>query len=205
MAGQTAREVIALTGGMASGKSAVARILEKHGADLIDADLLAREALTPGSAGYLQVVKTFPTVLTDKNEVDRKKLGAIVFGSVAERKKLEDIVHPIVNQLYKQRLNELQKKKTTAPIVYVVPLFFESRFKYPEVNKIVVVSASREICIARIMKRDALSRIESEKRFDSQTPLTDKEKMADLVIYNDKDLDQLAHNPAIQQLLSWQQ
>lgn len=171
---------------MGTGKSAAADAFKRCGAEVIDADILAREVVEPGSAGLAEILTCFgPSVVGPDGRLDRKALGRIVFSDVKLRRKLEDILHPLIRAKYLERLQQLLTAKQPPPlIVYVVPLLFESRFEYPELDAIVVISASRETSIARIMARDGLSRSEAERRYDSQLSIDDKAAKADYVISN---------------------
>lgn len=171
---------------MGTGKSAAADAFKRCGAEVIDADILAREVVEPGSEGLAEILKTFgPAAIAPDGRLNRKALGRIVFSDVKLRRKLEDILHPLIRAKYLERLQQLLTAKQPPPlIVYVVPLLFESRFEYPELDAIVVISASRETSIARIMARDGLSRSEAERRYDSQLSIDDKAAKADYVISN---------------------
>lgn len=185
--------VVALTGSIASGKSAVAEVFKELGAHILDADILAREIVVAGSPGLEEIRKRFGDgVLTTDGQLNRRKLGEIIFADPAARADLERITHPKIRELFLRRLDELKNKVTDSqPVVYVVPLFFESGYAYPEIDKIVVVSAERETCIRRIMQRDDCTRELAEKKYDAQLPIEKKEASADFVIKNNSDLKSL--------------
>lgn len=185
--------IAALTGSIGSGKSQAAEFFEALGASVVDADILARKVVEPGSPALEEIAATFgPTVISPGGTLDRKALGQIVFSDSELRLRLEDILHPRIRERY---LQELEKLSLTSPpptlVVYVVPLLFESRYEYPEVNAIVVVSAPRETCVTRIMSRDQCSRELAEKKYDSQIPIEEKVRRADYVIPNDSTIDAL--------------
>lgn len=185
--------VVGLTGSIGTGKSQAADIFKECGAVILDADLLAREAVRPGAKALEEIKAAFGAkYITPAGELDRRALGELVFSNEAARMKLEDILHPRIRELYLQRLN--QAKSATPPpalILYVVPLLFESRFAYPELDAIVVVSASKEQSIERIVSRDNCSREHAEKRYASQLPIATKERKADYVVRNDGSLADL--------------
>jgi dephospho-CoA kinase len=187
-------QVVGLTGSVGSGKSQVAEILRELGADIIDADLLAREVTRPGSDVLNKIAAGFgQQFLTSSGELRRKELAKVVFNDQARRIELENIVHPSVRQLFRQRLQDLQaaQDQSSSLIVYVVPLLFETRFPYNEIDKIIVISAPREMCINRIINRDGYSRDLAEKIYSSQLPIREKEQSADIIIENSKDLETL--------------
>ena len=181
--------VIALTGSIGSGKSEVGALFAARGVTVLDADVLAREVSLPGSPGLSEVEAEFGGAVIDKSTgaLNRKVLGALVFSDAAKRKKLEQILHPRIRALFLEKLAELKKKPQPPPwiIAYLVPLLFESGFKYTEMDLIAVVSASREICIERVMARDGGTRAEAEARLAAQLPMEEKERRADIVIRND--------------------
>lgn len=179
--------LVALTGAVGSGKSTVARLFAEFGATIIDADELARTAVCSGSAGLQEVVATFgEEILLPNGELDRRKLGAAVFGDSELRRKLEAILHPRIRLLFDERLALVDALPETAPlVVYVIPLLFETGWKHERLGAVVTVSASREACLERIQARDGLSAIEAGQRFDAQLPLEQKEAQSDFVIRND--------------------
>jgi dephospho-CoA kinase len=194
------RLIIGLTGVIGSGKSTVAELLAKHGAEIIDADLLAREVIAVGGPAYKSVKEAFPGVVTSAAaEIDRVRLSEIVFKNKEKRNLLENITHPLINKLYHERLTALQKSTATTPIVYNVPLLFESNTSYPEIDVFVVVSATEETCINRIMKRNNLSKEQATLRLKSQLPIEEKEKKAGYVIKNNGSRKELEE--AVQQFV----
>ncbi len=183
--------VIGLTGSIGTGKSAAASDLESLGAKIIDADVLAREVVAPGTPGLAQIRKTFGDAFIDHSgSLKRKALGTLVFSDPAAKSKLEDILHPLIRSRYLSLLAQAQKQSPPL-IVYVVPLLFESRFAYPELDAIVVVSASAENSLARIIARDACSREDAERRLRSQLPIAQKTAKADFVLQNDGTREEL--------------
>lgn len=191
--------LIALTGSIGTGKSAVAERLARRGATVIDADILAREAVEPGSPALTEIVAHFgPAVVREDGTLERKKLGEIVFRNPAERVWLERCLHPRIRQLFRMAVAREQKKRSPSPstgsrrlIVYVVPLLFESDAPRGEFDYVVVVSASREISITRIMHRDGSPRELAEQKLASQLPIEEKARRADFVVSNDGGLQEL--------------
>jgi dephospho-CoA kinase len=190
--------VIALTGGIGSGKSAVAKLFESWGAAVVDADLLAREVVEPGSQGLTEVQKAFPSeplILAD-GSLNRPKLASIIFSDPTKKKQLESILHPRIRRLWLDRLAAL--KSSSAPvIVYVVPLFFESSTSMPELEKIVLVSAPDQLRIDRIMARDGFTQDVAELRLKAQLPQAQKIARSDFVIENDGTLELLAQRAKV--------
>ncbi|MCB0332409.1 MAG: dephospho-CoA kinase [Bdellovibrionales bacterium] len=183
--------VYALTGTIGSGKSTVANILEDSGSILLDADVLAREVVLPDSEGLRALRNQFgQSIILPDGTLDRKKLGSLVFSDPKARESLESILHPLIRQLYLSKLSKLQSEAQNGlhpqalSIVYVVPLLFESKNTYPEIDKTIVVAAPRELCIKRIMARDHCSSELAEQKLDSQLPIEEKIKRADYVVNN---------------------
>jgi len=178
---------IGLTGGIATGKSSVARLLEQvHGLPLVDADLLARAALAPGSAAARTVADHFgPVVLapgTGPNEarLDRAALGRIVFGEPTARAWLEQVVHPIVRHGFEQGLANLVQKPT---VVLVVPLLFEAGLE-TLCSETWLVDCDDDQQLARLMARDGLDEADARSRLTAQWPLARKRALADVVLDN---------------------
>jgi len=178
--------LLGLTGSIGSGKSLAACILSELGAATIDADELAREAVRPGSAALARITALFGAdVLDAGGALKRQDLADRVFNEERARKELEDIVHPRVRELFEARVAALRNQ--AAPprlIVYAAPLLFEAGYSRRDFDRILVVSAPRELCIERVMKRDGLRREAAERRYAAQLPIEQKEAMADIVIRN---------------------
>ena len=173
---------IGLTGGIASGKSSVAALLQKRGCPVLDADLYAREALTPGTSASNAVVSRYgKRVIKDgTSEIDRAGLASIVFNDPNERNWLEQLVHPIVQGRFKDALRALPD----APIVVLmIPLLFEARLT-DLCSEIWLVDCDVEQQLERLMLRNALSREDAQARIEAQWPLSRKRKLADVVIDN---------------------
>lgn len=175
-------DVVGLTGGIAAGKSTVARRLAELGAVVIDADHLAREAVTPGSRGLAAIVERFgDAVLGDDGSLDRAALGRIVFADEEARRALNGIVHPEVRRLYAEAVADARANDPDAVIVYDVPLLAEAR-AVDEFGTIVVVDAPADVRIARLVELRGMDRQEAENRVGSQVSDADRRAMADVII-----------------------
>ena len=176
-------QVIGLTGGIASGKSSVARILERLGATIIDADLLAREAVLPGTSAHQAIVAAFGTeILLPDATIDRKALGRIVFAAPDARRRLEAITHPAIARLAEERLAAARQSGAPA-VFYVAPLLIEAGAT-GRVDDIWVVYADRETQISRLTERDAIRREEAEQRLAAQMSMEEKATYGSAVIDN---------------------
>ena len=174
--------LVGLTGGVATGKSTVAKMFKQCGAVVIDADELARDVVTPGKPAWREIVNTFAkTVLTPDRTIDRHTLGAIVFGNRAKLRRLERIIHPRVAREQAKLTRQAARNDPKAVVIYDVPLLFEVGID-KRVDKILVVVADRETQIARLKKRNGLSRAEAIRRINSQMPLAKKILRADCTI-----------------------
>lgn len=170
--------LVGLTGGIASGKSYVAGLLADHGASAIDADEVAREVVAPGSTGLAQIISSFgERVLLPNGELDRQKLGDIVFGNPDKRLQLESILHPLI----KIRTTELIHSQSNDIVVYSVPLLVEANVDYP-FDAIITVEAGVDNQIDRLMKSRSLSEEEARMRVSSQTTAEKRKERADFVI-----------------------
>lgn len=182
MISSAAMILIGLTGGVATGKSTVAQMFKQCGAVVIDADALAREVVQPDKPAWRDVVRTFSKkVLNPDRTINRQALGAIIFRYPAKRRRLERIIHPRVAREQQRLTREAARKDPTAVVLYDVPLLFEAGID-KRVQKIIVVTADQQTQIARLKKRNGLSRAEALRRIRSQMPLAKKAKRADLVI-----------------------
>jgi dephospho-CoA kinase len=188
---QKSPKVIAITGGIGSGKSVVTKLFEKWGAKTVDADILARQVVEPGTEGFNRVVEHFSEdmVLAD-GSLNRPRLASIIFSDPEKKKLLESLLHPLIRDLWLKNLEQL--KKLGAPIIaYIVPLFFESTAEMKEIEKVVLISAPEETRITRIMARDLFPRNIAEQRIKAQLPDSVKIPKSDFVIKNDSSLESL--------------
>lgn len=175
--------VLGLTGGIASGKSAVAGWFSELGATLLSADQLAREAVAPGSSGLVRLVALFGgEILDDKGCLDRTRLGRMVFADPAARRLLEQVTHPEIARLAEQHLARLRTTPARL-IVYEAPLLFEAGAGNRVDQSLVILVAAREQ-LARLMRRDGLDAQAARLRISAQWPQADKVMHADYVIDN---------------------
>lgn len=179
--------VIGLTGGIASGKSTVSQMIKEKGIRVVDADIIAKEAVSKGAPALHQIVQTFgEEVLLPNGELNRQQLGAIIFSDEEKRKKLNAIVHPEVRkEMLEQRDEGVSNNETF--VVLDIPLLFESKLE-GLVDRIIVVYTTPDLQLSRLMNRNDLSEEEALKRIHSQQPLEEKCQKADRVIENTKDL-----------------
>lgn len=178
--------IVGLTGGIASGKSTVGRIFRELGVHVVDADLVAREVVAKGSEGLAEIVKTFGEgVLAEDGSLDRKKMGAIVFTDPEKRRQLEAITHPRIGQRSMAELAALAQRGDAYGI-YEAALLVENG-SHRMMQALVVVAASAETQVRRVMERDGLSADEARARLAAQLPLEEKIAVADHVIWNDGD------------------
>lgn len=184
--------VYGLTGGIASGKSTVAAILKRRGAEVIDADLLARQAVAPGSVGLERIREAFGErfVLPD-GTLDREALGAHVFGDEAARQRLNAILHPLIAAASAQRIAEAMAGPR-APIFYDAALLVETG-RARDFAALIVVACDEDTQRQRLMDRDGLTAEQATARIRSQLPLSEKVAVADHVLQNDGAVDALEH------------
>ncbi len=185
-------KTIGLTGCIGSGKSEVARILANLGATIIDADVLARQAVAPNSPVLLELKKHFPAKFFQENgTLNRALMAQEIFSDPGKKQVLEKLVHPEVRRLFVEQHTKASSAQNSKLIVYVVPLLLQARSSYPELEKVVVVTAGRERCLERIIKRDKCSRELAERKFNSQPAPEAQKAAANWIISNDGDLNQL--------------
>jgi dephospho-CoA kinase len=170
--------LIGLTGGIASGKSTVAKLLASYGAETIDADQVARDVVLPGSVGLQAVVNEFGAeVLSDSGELDRDLLGQIVFKEPEKRKALEQILHPLIEK----RTTELLAASKSSVVVYAVPLLVEANVDYP-FDMILTVEAGVENQVSRLMNSRQMSESDARVRIGAQTSSAERVTRANFVI-----------------------
>ena len=170
--------LVGLTGGIASGKSYVASLLGELGASTVDADQVAREVVVPGSTGLVQVVGAFGfEILLPSGELDRAKLGEIVFGDPEKRIELENILHPLI----KARTTQLISEQPSEIVVYAVPLLVEANVDYP-FDTIITVEAGVENQVSRLMTSRQMSESNARARIEAQTTSPERVARANFVI-----------------------
>ena len=183
-------KLVGLTGGIASGKSTVAAILRRLGAAIINADELSREVVEPGQEAWKEIVDTFgPAILQEDKTLDRRKLRKVVFDNPEARKKLEAIIHPRVRALAERKISELAAAGSSI-IVYEVPLLFEAQI-HLWLRPVILVACDVGTQKKRLLDIDHLTEPEAQQHLDAQMSLEDKRKLADYVIENSGNLEEL--------------
>jgi dephospho-CoA kinase len=176
--------LIGLTGGIASGKSTVAEQWQALGADVIDADELARLAVVPGSEGLNLIVSRFgKSVLLENGELDRKALAAIVFDNEHDRKELESILHPIIRRLSLKKI----ESSDSEIVVYVIPLLAETKDHLP-FDFVVTVEAPESTRAERLQNNRGFSKTEAKSRIDSQASAVERANLSDRILNSNQDL-----------------
>lgn len=181
--------VIGLTGGIASGKSTISSILKAVGWPVIDADLIARQIVMPGSKGLEQIVNRFGLqMLNSDGTLDRKKLGKTVFDDPKKLSDLDKIEHPLIQEAIDSQLDEF-KKQHLPVVVLDVPLLFETGMD-EECDLTVLAVVDQATQLKRLMKRDQISKMDAVKKISSQMSLKEKMQRADVIIDNNGTLEQ---------------
>lgn len=178
--------IVGLTGGIVSGKSTIARMFRQLGADIIDADNIARAIVQPGEKAWKNIVHYFgKEILKDNQEINRKELARIVFADKEKLEKLNKITHPEIVAIIKNKIEEMRSKDSSDGTICIVevPLLFEANLE-GMMDKIIVVYLNREEQIKRLLIRNSLTQEEAINRIDSQIPMEKKLKKADYVIDN---------------------
>lgn len=176
--------IIGLTGGIASGKSLVARVFKDLGASLIDADRIVHELLEPGQQAWQEVRDYFgDNILLNSKCIDRRKLGEIVFSDAAKREWLNQCLHPRVFEVYTAQVKNMRARQPKAIIVFDAALLVETGY-YRQMDRLVVVNAGEDQQIERLISRDKFTREQAESRIKSQMPLSAKLAHADYVVDN---------------------
>jgi len=184
---------IGLTGGIASGKSSVGRLLAERGLPVLDADAFARDALAPGSPGAQAVLARYGAAVRQgggagAGVIDRASLGRIVFADPCERAWLEGLVHPLVRRRF---ASELERLAAEPAVVLMIPLLFEAGLE-PLCSEIWLVDCEESQQLQRLMARNPLSEADARARIAAQWPLSRKRPLADHLIDNRGDVDGLA-------------
>ncbi|MEG6584627.1 dephospho-CoA kinase [Dendrosporobacter sp. 1207_IL3150] len=191
--------IIGLTGGIASGKSTVSKMLSELGACIIDADKCAHKLMEPYEPAWYAIVNFFgEDILRPDKTIDRNLLGNKIFNDSEARKSLDSITHPIIKNYIEERISEFVRVGCGI-LVLDVPLLYEVGWQYM-VNEVWVVYIERETQIQRLMKRNNLSYEQARARINSQMDLTIKAELADKVIDNSKDIN----NTKCQVHASWE-
>jgi len=194
--------VVGLTGGIGSGKSTVARLLAERGAQVVDADIVARVVVAPGGSAHDAVVERFgPAVVADDGSLDRPALAALVFGDEAARLDLNEIVHPAVHDEMLREVAAAEEADPDGIVVLDVPLLAEvGRERYP-VAGVLVVDAPEEVAVARLVGERGLTEDDARARMAAQATREARLAIADMVIDNRGDLDHLRSE--VERALAW--
>ncbi|XP_033210332.1 dephospho-CoA kinase domain-containing protein isoform X2 [Belonocnema kinseyi] len=176
--------IVGLTGGIATGKSTVAQIMREHGIPVIDADIVARKVVEPGKPAWHKIRKEFgPEVFLENGELDRGKLGDVIFNDVEKRKKLNGITHPhIYREMGWQAFRYFLKGYPF--IVMDLPLLFETGHMLGYLHKVIVVTCEEDLQLQRLMERSGCTEAKAKLRIAAQMSLDKKSDMADFVIEN---------------------
>ena len=184
-------KTIGLTGGIGSGKSTVSQILTELGAFVIDADKVGHEIYLPGKEAWQQVTAAFGRdILAPDQTIDRKKLGALVFGSDAARKKLNEIVHPLMFQDIDRRIKAKRATGFTKPIVIEAAILIEANW-LPLADEVWLIVTNKTAVIDRVATQRGMAAKDTEARIASQLSDSERRKHAQVVIENNGSLEEL--------------
>ena len=184
--------VIGLTGGIGTGKSLVAHMLGELGAEVIDADRIGHEAYTPHTPVWKEVVEAFgEEILQPSGEIDRKRLGSIVFGDPKELARLNSIMHPRMAEMIHERVKELEAQGAKTVVVEAAVLVEAGWDKLPWVDEVWVTRSDEEQVVERIKERNNLPDEEIRKRIGSQLPFEERSRNAQVVVDNSGAIEEL--------------
>lgn len=187
---QNSMRIIGLTGGIASGKSTVAAILAKHGAYIIDADKIGHKIYYKGGPAWRGVIDAFgDEILDNGGNIDRAKLGQIVFSDNKKLQQLNAIVHPLMRREIQLQLKDADNRGFAIAVIDAAVLI-ESGW-YTLADEIWLVVADNELRLQRLMQRNGFSRQQAWQRIESQMPDDEKAKYADVIIDNNGDMEEL--------------
>ena len=180
---------VGLTGGIASGKSTVSGMFRELGVPVIDADMIAREVVAPGSRALEAIVDAFgEEILTDEKSLNRARLGEIVFSDLSKKKVLEGILHPEIIAEQDRRLKDLEREGRTPVAIVDAAVMIESG-SWKRFDSLVVVDCEESQQISRLRLRNGMNEDEAVRRVNAQMPLSEKVKYADHVIDNRGSID----------------
>jgi len=183
----TEKLIIALTGGVGSGKSTVSSLFAELGIDIIDTDTIARDIVKPGMPALLEITEHFGSGIVDKEgALKRTQLRKKIFAKPQEKQWLENLLHPLIREQVRQRVAVSESPYC----IVVIPLFFETK-RYEAINRILVVEASKEMQIQRVMDRDNCSEVEVERIMQSQVSDQTRREGADDIIENNGSIERL--------------
>ena len=188
--------IVALTGGIGSGKSTVGELFQQLGAVVVDSDQLAREVVERGSSGFEQIVTLFGDEILKNGEINRSLLAEIIFKDPAKRKELEQITHPLIRKAF---ADIVSKSGDQAIVINQIPLLVESRYEY-NFDHVITVSTSEDKRIARLLA-NGYTQEQIQNRMNSQVSDADREKIADSIIQNNESEKELL--PQVEKI--WEQ
>jgi dephospho-CoA kinase len=180
--------VVGLTGGIASGKSTVSAMFRELGAEVIDADQVARDVVEPGTPGLQEVARRFPGVVDGSGQLDRAALGRRIFADPTERRALEAILHPRIREEVARRTEALARTGVTV-VLYDAALLIENGL-HRGMDGVVLVSVPESVQRSRLAERDGLEEADITARLAAQLPLADKRASATWVVDNGGSLDE---------------
>jgi len=175
--------VIGLTGSLGTGKTTVARMFANLGAEVLNADRIAHQQMTPKGACFKKVIRSLGKDILTAGRIDRKKVAVRVFSDVRQLRKLEQIIHPAVRNIIRGKIQQYKRRKGKVVVVVDVPLLFESKLS-KDVDLSIVVKANKIMQIARVIKKLGMTRADAERRIKAQMPLQQKIRLADITIDN---------------------
>ena len=173
--------IVALTGGIGSGKSTVGQLFEDLGAIVIDSDQLARDVVERGTNGFDQIISAFGDEVLKNGDLDRAALGELVFKDPAKRKQLEQITHPLIRKAFSKIV---ESSKGDSIVVNQIPLLVESNHDY-KFDHVITISASEDVRIERLLKR-GMNLNQIKQRLQAQSTDAQREEISDSIIRNDK-------------------
>jgi dephospho-CoA kinase len=177
--------IVGLTGGVASGKTAISQVLKEEGAYIIDADQIARELVQPHKPAWNELIRAFgKEILQEDGSIHRKKLADQVFADPKKRKLLNQILHPRIKEEMDRRTKEIGQKDPEAIVVIDAPLIVELG-DHREMDKLIVVASTQTQQIERLKERDGIGPEEALRILSSQMPVEEKVNLADFVIRNE--------------------
>jgi dephospho-CoA kinase len=188
--------IVALTGGIGSGKSTVGELFQQLGAVVVDSDQLAREVVERGSSGFEQIVTLFGDEILKNGEINRSLLAEIIFKDPAKRKNLEQITHPLIRKAF---ADIVAKSGDQAIVINQIPLLVESKYEY-NFDHVITVSTSEDKRIARLLSK-GYTQEQIHNRMKSQVSDADREKIADSIIQNNESEKELL--PQVEKI--WEQ